>query len=153
MKFKQQRKKRNVEVEEFDITSLLDILVILLVFLLKSFNDAELTVDLVNELALPYSLSRSATNNGVILQVNNKRNVFLNTQVVGNLNNSNTSKKIMQILSKEYKSLEKKRGKEKAQLINFVFDKTLKFKEIDQIMNLTSNVGFSKYKLIIQSQE
>ncbi|MGH1469517.1 MAG: hypothetical protein ACRBBP_11715, partial [Bdellovibrionales bacterium] len=67
MNFKR-KKKRNYEVEDIDITSLLDILVILLVFLLKSFNDSDLTLDLVNELALPYSMSRGAANNGVILQ-------------------------------------------------------------------------------------
>ena len=40
------RKKRlaSTEVEDVDITSLLDILVILLVFLLTSFNDSELSV-------------------------------------------------------------------------------------------------------------
>lgn len=158
MKFRQNKKKRSFEVEEFDITSLLDILVILLVFLLKSFNDAELTVDLVNELALPYSMSRAATNNGVILQVNNKRNVFLNTDVIGNMENPETLVKVRNMLEKEHKArlarIKEKTGKiEKDQLINFVFDRSLKFKEIDKIMNTTADVGFNKYKLIIQGEE
>lgn len=158
MRFRQNKKSRNFEVEEFDITSLLDILVILLVFLLKSFNDAELTVDLVNELALPYSLSRSATNNGVILQVNAKKNIFVNTEVVGNMDSPTTFPKVRELLSKEYKERvaklkpeDKEKGKD--QLINFVFDKSLKFVDIDKIMNVTSDIGFSKYKLIIQGEE
>ena len=147
-----------MDVEEVDITSLLDILVILLVFLLKSFNDAELTVDLVNELALPYSNSRMATNGGVILQVNAKRNIFVNVDVIGNMNNPNTFPKVRSKLSEIYKEklakLESKGEKvKKDQLINFVFDRSLKFKDIDKIMNVTSDVGYSKYKLIIQAEE
>lgn len=158
MKFRQGKKKRNFEVEEFDITSLLDILVILLVFLLKSFNDAELTVDLVNELALPYSLSRSPTHGGVILQVNAKKNIFVNTEVVGNMNNPKTFSKVQQLLKEEYRKrasrLKLKEGKkEKEQLINFVFDESLQFVDIDKIMNVTSVVGYSRYKLIIQGEE
>ena len=76
MKLRKKRKQNN-DAEELDITALLDILVILLVFLLKSFNDSDLTVDLVNELSLPYSMSRTAGHHGVILQVNKKGNVFI----------------------------------------------------------------------------
>lgn len=153
MKFRNKKRNKNLEVEEFDITSLLDILVILLVFLLKSFNDADLTVDLVNELALPYSISRSATNNGVILQVNGKRNVFINTDIIGNLESLKTVAKVKQLLANEYEERIKKDKNNKDQLINFVFDKGLSFAEIDKIMNMTSEVGFSKYKLIIQGEE
>lgn len=148
------KRKKGVEVEEIDITSLLDILVILLVFLLKSFNDSDLTLDLVNELALPYSLSRAAANNGVIVQVNMKKNVFLNTDVVGNLNDPDTLSNLKALLLKKYsqiKSLQKE-PKEK-QLINLVFDKGLKYSVVDEIMKVSTDSGFSQYKLIIQGKE
>ena len=148
------KRKKGVEVEEIDITSLLDILVILLVFLLKSFNDSDLTLDLVNELALPYSLSRAAANNGVIVQVNKKKNVFLNTDVVGNLNDPDTLSNLKALLLKKYsqiKSLQKE-PKEK-QLINLVFDKGLKYSVVDEVMKVSTDSGFSQYKLIIQGQE
>ena len=148
------KRKKGVEVEEIDITSLLDILVILLVFLLKSFNDSDLTLDLVNELALPYSLSRAAANNGVIVQVNKKKNVFLNTDVVGNLNDPDTLSNLKALLLKKYsqiKSLQKE-PKEK-QLINLVFDKGLKYSVVDEVMRVSTDSGFSQYKLIIQGKE
>lgn len=148
------KRKKNLEVEEIDITSLLDILVILLVFLLKSFNDSELTLDLVNELALPYSLSRAAANNGVIVQVNKKKNVFLNTDAIGNLNDSDTLSNLKAMLLKKYsqiKSLQKE--PKNKQLINLVFDKGLKYSVIDEIMKVSTDSGFSQYKLIIQGEE
>lgn len=50
--------KRKRRESELDITSLLDILVILLVFLLKSYNSSELKVNVVDNLNLPSSESR-----------------------------------------------------------------------------------------------
>ncbi len=157
MNFKR-KKKRNYEVEDIDITSLLDILVILLVFLLKSFNDSDLTLDLVNELALPYSMSRGAANNGVILQVNKKRNVFVNTEVVGNMENPNTLPQVKLKLLKEYsKKFDRKKSEvpkaDQLKLINFVFDKGLKYSDINTIMDVSADAGFGKYKLIIQGEE
>ncbi len=155
MNFRNKRKKARVDVEDVDITSLLDILVILLVFLLKSFNDSELTVDIANELALPYSMSRVAAHDGVILQVNKKRNVFVNNDIVGNMNNPKTYIKMKSMLEKEYENRFSKKKKEKKskELINFVFDKGLKYADINKVMDLSSDVGFNQYKLIIQGEE
>ena len=89
------RYRRNTDVEDIDITSLLDILVILLVFLLKSFNDSELSVELANELSLPYSLSRVAGHDGTILQVNARKQVFLNSSVIGDIASEKTKKDLV----------------------------------------------------------
>ena len=158
MKFKK-FKKKDMEVEEFDITSLLDILVILLVFLLKSFNDSDLTVDLVNELALPYSLSRTTAHDGVVLQVNKKGNVFINSEVLGNIEAEETVEKIKRMLKSEHARLgasDSSSGssqESKRRLINFVFDKGLKYAIINKIMVVCAETGFAKYKLIIQGEE
>lgn len=152
------KKKKNLEVEDIDITSLLDILVILLVFLLKSFNDSDLTVDLVNELALPYSMSRVAANSGVIVQVNKQRNIFVNTDVIGNMENPSTLTKVKVKLEDEHKKrVRRMRGEnpdpEKIKLVNFVFDKGLKYSDINQVIETASDAGYGKYKLIIQGEE
>lgn len=157
MKFRNSKKRKNIEIEEMDITSLLDILVILLIFLLTSFNDSDLTLDMAKELVLPYSMSRARTTNGAVLQVNAKRNVFVNKDLIGSLESENTLMKIKNVLSKEYAErmgkLKNETAAKKDQIINFVFDKKLTFSEIDKIMTATSEVGFSKYKLIIQGDE
>jgi biopolymer transport protein ExbD len=157
MNFRRKRKK-NFDVDDIDITSLLDILVILLVFLLKSFNDSDLTVDLVNELALPYSMSRVAANSGVIVQVNKKRNVFVNTDVIGNMSNPNTLPQVKLKLEEEHRKRVKmmrgdKPDPEKIKLVNFVFDKGLKYSDINQVIEIASDAGYGKYKLIIQGEE
>ncbi|MBT4792819.1 MAG: hypothetical protein HON90_14685 [Halobacteriovoraceae bacterium] len=154
MKLRKKRKQNN-DAEELDITALLDILVILLVFLLKSFNDSDLTVDLVNELSLPYSMSRTAGHHGVILQVNKKGNVFINSDLLGNVDGDETFGKMKEVLMSEYRkrSTEKEGEKKKKHLINFVFDRGLKYAVINKVMNVSSEIGFGKYKFIIQGEE
>ena len=148
------RKKRNTESEELDITSLLDILVILLVFLLKSYNSSDLSVDLVEELALPYSYSQGITNLGVVLQVNKGKNVFVNNELVGNLEGSNREQsKIIKRLKDEYETNKKSKSINKPELINLVFDKTLKYEYIDQVIQYANDSGFLNYKLIVQGKD
>ena len=146
------KSRKNTEVEEIDITSLLDILVILLVFLLKSFNDSDLSVDLANELALPYSIMRGNAADGVTLQVNKKKNVFLNGKAIGNLDSARTTEQLEMSLTNEGKKLEVKKLKTPF-LINLVFDKGLKYDSISRIMELSAENGFGKYKLIIQGED
>lgn len=148
------RKRRNTESEELDITSLLDILVILLVFLLKSYNSSDLSVDLVEELALPYSYSQGITNLGVVLQVNKGKNVFVNNELVGNLEGSNREQsKIIKRLKDEYETNKKSKSINKPELINLVFDKTLKYEYIDQVIQYANDSGFLNYKLIVQGKD
>lgn len=59
--------RKNKGAPDIDITSLLDVLVILLVFLLKSYNASDLTLDLVDNVKLPSSNTRLLGNNAVIV--------------------------------------------------------------------------------------
>lgn len=146
MKIRKLRSKSSTEVEDFDITSLLDILVILLVFLLKSFNDSDLSVDLVNELALPYSLIQGSAHDGPVVQVNSRKNVYFDSTLVGSLKNSST-------LSSLNEKLEKRFKKNSSKMINLIFDKKLIYQEINTILETSSNAGYTEYKFIIQGEQ
>ena len=78
---RQQRRDRNAT--EVDITSLLDVLVILLVFLLKSYNASDLTLDLAKDITLPNSNTEILGNHAVIVQVNKDSKMFVNNEEVG----------------------------------------------------------------------
>ncbi len=144
------RKRRNIEIEELDITSLLDILVILLVFLLKSFNDSDLKVDLINELSLPISKIQKTTTYGPVLQVNNQNNVYLNNKLLGEVETLDyqTLKVELEIVSK--KSIQKKMPEG---LINILLDKKMFYKDIQKLMDICALAGYTKYKLIVQGDE
>src|SRR5690606_16359483 len=66
-RFRARRKK--VQVFDIDITSLLDILTILLVFLLQSYNSSGVIINVPKDIELPRSVSESLNNFGVNIQV------------------------------------------------------------------------------------
>lgn len=152
------RKKRNpnVDVEELDITSLLDILVILLVFLLQNFNDSDLSVDLVEELILPYSKVKEITHNALVLQGNAKQDIYINNKLVGNLSDIEIKGEIIKTLN-EIKAKESNSSvtseNSKGHVINFVFDKTLAYKHINKVLRIVDETGYTKYKFIIQGDQ
>ncbi len=154
---KMKRRNREVVVEELDITSLLDILVILLVFLLMSFNASDLTIDLINNLTLPYSKSMGMANHGVVVQVNNKKEIWVNKNRVGVLSSSAPSDvKITRVLRKlasvENQKIDKSRQDE-PKYINLIFDKGLEYQDIQVVLHSAAEAGFGKYKLIVQGVE
>ena len=76
------RKKR--DVVDLDITSLLDILVIMLVFLLKSYNSSGVTFNYPKGIKLPTSKSESPNTFGVVIQMS-KEKIWLDDKEVVDL--------------------------------------------------------------------
>ena len=71
--FFNQKSRSKKEPLDLDITSLLDVLVILLVFLLKSYNASDLKLNLVKDLVVPNSDARTLGHHAVIVQVNSHK--------------------------------------------------------------------------------
>ena len=85
-------KRKKSQVLDIDITSLLDILVILLVFLLKSYNSSGVVFNVPKDISLPRSESKTINNAGVIVQVSTTA-VYVDDKVVLNIKD-NRGKKI-----------------------------------------------------------
>ena len=62
-------RRNKQEAVDVDITSLLDILVILLVFLLHSYNSSGIVINVPSGIELPRSASESPNTMGVMIQV------------------------------------------------------------------------------------
>ena len=58
---------------DLDITSLLDILVIMLVFLLKSYNATGIILNVPDDIKLPTSASSDINTQGVVVQVSENK--------------------------------------------------------------------------------
>ena len=171
-KFKNFRKRKK-KVMEIDITSLLDILVILLVFLLKSYNPTDLKLDVANNLTLPLSDAQELGNKAIVVQVNKDRKIFVDHKEIGQIN-SLSSSTITSLLDKlkEYKLEEEKSIKEmesrapasnvnkdlistkKSSLkkVNIVLDKSLPYAVLRQVMHTAAMAGYPEFKFIVQGQ-
>ncbi|MFW5887728.1 MAG: biopolymer transporter ExbD, partial [Bacteriovoracia bacterium] len=149
-----------------DITSLLDILVILLVFLLRSYNSSGVVLNVPKGIALPQSRSQSPSTTGIIVQVS-PTHIYVDDEVV--LDSSALPNKVYDHKGKRiiplYDTLVKKRNEIeavtkrslKAQkfsgIVNLVVDKTLKYNYLRKLMYTCAEAGFQKYKFVVLGEE
>lgn len=150
---RQQRRDRNAT--EVDITSLLDVLVILLVFLLKSYNASDLTLDLAKDITLPNSNTELLGNHAVIVQVNKDSKMFVNNEEVGAvIGNSDKIPDLYDRLTKlkeEDDKLAKANNLKEPKNINLVFDATLPYATVRKVMHTSALAGYPQFKFIVQA--
>jgi biopolymer transport protein ExbD len=150
-KFQRKRIREGVDV---DITSLLDILTILLVFLLKSYNASDLKLDLTQGLEMAQSESKAMTRFAPVIQVNKEAMVFLNNKSIGRIPASGSMTMLTQKLKEEREKLESQsQGKKAAhpnELVNLVFDKEMDYQYVQRIMNDSALAGYSQFKFIVK---
>lgn len=142
---KQRRKKEDLEM---DITSLLDILVILLFFLLKSYNASELTIDVVNNLNVANSKASLLGEMAIIVQVDKDQNLYIRNTKLVSLREPASLQRFEERLAEEKESYKVK--KEDGYPINLVLDKEIEYGLIKKIMHASAGQGFTKFKLIVE---
>jgi len=150
---KMRRKKETLDI---DITSLLDILVILLVFLLKSYNASDLSVDIARGIKIPDSISEKLGNQAIIIQVSKNKKIWINNKAIGVINTNNNKINLLYNELQKYSLAEKKSnnnlGKDdkKKTRVNLIFDRDLPYKTISQVMHTASISGYSQFKFIVK---
>ena len=158
-------KRKRTEVLDVDITSLLDILVILLVFLLKSYNSSGVIFNVPKGIKLPYSEAKQLNTPGVIVQVSETK-IWVDDQVILDVTKSGNrviydrgGSRIVSLyneLRKKrslYKQVEKtaKGAKKFSGIVNLVVDKGLKYSYVKKILATCADAGFQKYKFVVSS--
>jgi biopolymer transport protein ExbD len=147
-------RKRVREAIDVDITSLLDILTILLVFLLKSYNASDLKLDLTKGLQMAESDSKHMTRFAPVVQVNKEAKVFLNNKEIGRLPASGEMPVLTAKLKEERNKTEEKNKVNKqqynAELVNLVFDKEMDYAIVQRVMHNSALAGYSQFKFIVK---
>jgi biopolymer transport protein ExbD len=151
------RHKRKVSKDcDVDITSLLDILVILLVFLLKSYSASDLRVDLVENLSLPSSVSEDFGEMAVIVQINRRQDIWVNDEPIGRLRAQNQVIQSLKDKLEEIKIGESSRAlaseeSEPKRRINLILDEELPYLVMRQVMHTAASAGYPEFKFIVRS--
>jgi biopolymer transport protein ExbD len=149
-------RRKNREAVDVDITSLLDILTILLVFLLKSYNASDLKLDLQRNLEMADSDARAMTRYAPVVQVNKEAKVFLNNKEIGRLPASGEMLLLTEALKKAKKGIEidnqKKPSNQQTNidLVNLVFDKEMDYAIVQRVMHDSALAGYSQFKFIVK---
>lgn len=160
-KFASRRKKN--QVFDIDITSLLDILTIILVFLLQSYNSSGVIINVPKGIELPRSASESLNSFGVNIQVSATQIWVDDTEVV----NSELAEKrmvldegdrrIVPLYDQLVKIKETIKQSEKLSpeavkfsgIANLVLDKSLKYSYVKKIMYTCAQAGFKEFKFVV----
>lgn len=143
------RKREKSEPLELDITSLLDILVILLVFLLKSYNASDLKLDLVKTLSLPDSKARDLGRHAIILQIDKNSDIWIDRKKIGKAKGVEKVNSLYDFL-KNKREVASHEAEKKAKTINLVLHKTLPYETMQIVMHTSALAGYTDFKFIVQ---
>lgn len=159
------RKKKSVF--EIDITSLLDILTILLVFLLQSYNSSGVIINVPKGIELPRSASDSINNFGVNVQVS-KSQIWVDDTEVLNVESSDQGqvfdeggRRIIPLYNELVKVKETIKQSEKLSpqakkfsgIANLVVDKSLKYSYLKRVMYTCAAAGFKEFKFVVLTKQ
>jgi biopolymer transport protein ExbD len=159
------RRKRE-RVIDIDITSLLDVLTILLVFLLQSYNSSGVIINVPNGIDLPRSASESLNNFGVNIQVS-RTNIWVDDKEVLTAETANEGqvfdeggRRIVPLYNelikiKETIKLSEKLSPEATKfsgIANLVVDKNLKYSYLKRVMYTAASAGFKEFKFVVLTE-
>lgn len=151
---------------EIDITSLLDILVILLVFLLRSYNSSGVTMNIPKGIELPKSESQSINTAGVMIQVSKDKiwvdsDTVLETENLPRVVYDQGGRRIVPLFNALVKKKEEIKkvtsqapGAQKfSGNANLIIDKSLKYSYLKKVMYTAAEAGFKEFKFVVMSEE
>ncbi|MFY7992323.1 MAG: biopolymer transporter ExbD [Bacteriovoracaceae bacterium] len=148
-------RKRNTEMADVDITSLLDVLVILLVFLLKNYNASDLKLDLAKKTEMAESEARRMTRFAPVVQISKEAKVYLNNKEIGRLPAGSDdltflSEALRQEKSKMEADATMKKNKVNFDLLNLVVDRDHEYAVVQQVMHASAMAGYSQFKFLVK---
>lgn len=155
------------EAAEIEMTSLLDIIVTLLIFLVTSYNSTGVVFNITPEIKLPKSESIDLNNTGVNVQVS-QNSIWVDEVVVFNFSTKNSAnlyeqdgQRIMPLfdelirkkqLVKQVQQLSP--GTQKfSGIVNLIIDKKIKYSLMKKILATCAEAGFAQYKFVVMGEE
>jgi biopolymer transport protein ExbD len=158
-------RRKAAESMEVDITSLLDILVTILIFLLKGYSASTVIINVPKEIVLPRSESTVHNQEGVILQVSDNR-IFVDDQVVAEIDKTNFNTlyeddlKIVPLFNELVRRREDIENLNKSiagakpftGMVNLVMDKNVKYDFLRKLMYTCGEAGFIKFKFVVLAE-
>jgi biopolymer transport protein ExbD len=161
------RRHKKANNFDIDITSLLDILTIMLVFLLQSYNSSGVIINVPKGIELPHSNSESLNNFGVNIQISQTQ-IWVDDKEVLNTENADGSKiydeggrRVIPLFDQLVKVKELIKQSEKLSpqakkfggTANLIVDKSLKYSYVKKIMYTCAAAGFKEFKFVVMSEK
>jgi len=164
---KARRGRKGGKMVDVDITSLLDILTILLVFLLQSFNSSGVVINVPKDIEIPRSTSETINSFGVNVQVS-KSQIWVDDKEIVNTKDvepqhlyDEGGRRIIPLFNELTKIRETIQQAEKLSpevkkfsgVANLVIDKSLKYNYLKRIMYTCAAAGYKEFKFVVLSEQ
>ena len=158
------KRKGGGPVLDLDITSLLDILVIMLVFLIKSYDSSGIVPNIPKNIELPPSNSTNINTSGVNVQVS-KDSIHVDDKEVYREETASQKLGSMRTIYPLYDELVRKKemvkqirkttpeAKKFSGMINIVMDKSIRYSIMKKVMHTCAQAGFKTFKFVVLSEE
>lgn len=161
------RRHKKPAAFDIDITSLLDILTIMLVFLLQSYNSSGVIINVPKGIELPQSNSESLNNFGVNIQISQTQ-IWVDDKEVLNTENADGAniydeggRRVIPLYDQLVKVKELIKQSEKLSpqakkfggIANLIVDKSLKYSYVKKIMYTCAAAGFKEFKFVVMSEK
>lgn len=157
-------RRKKSQVFDIDITSLLDILTILLVFLVQSYNSSGVTINVPVGITLPKSSSETLNTYGVNIQVAADRiwvddKQILDSQVISSQIYDEGGRRIIPLYNELVRVKETIKRSELLSpnatkfsgIANLVVDKSLKYSYLKKVMFTCAEAGFKDFKFVVMN--
>lgn len=159
-------RRRQMKVLDIDMTSLLDILTILLAFLINNFDASGVVINVPRGVILPNSQSNSVNTSGVNIQVSADKIWVDDVQVLDATNPPEQiydmdGRRIVPLFNQLVEVKENIKRTELASpdavkfsgIANLVLDKGLKYSYVRRVMFSCAEAGFKEFKFVVRNEE
>lgn len=151
------RKRKRNQSFDIELTSLIDIVTILLVFLLQSSSVADYEIKLLTGMDLPSSATVNLAKRGITVQMNKDYELYIEDKMIGKAENGSwnddLSKNFVTELTIIKSGIEEiwkvKNNTERFYIvINLLMDKSLDYKQVKKLMDLSAGIGMEQFKFV-----
>lgn len=158
--------RKKLEISDLDITSLLDICTILLVFLIQTYDTSQVQIDVPNEITLPKSKTIDLNNQAILVQVSATkiwvdRELILDTASMPENFLDQDGRRVVPLydalIKKKETIMQTAKVVQNANpfsgYVNLVVDKSIKYSYLKKLMYTAAQAGYKEYKFVVQGEE
>jgi biopolymer transport protein ExbD len=159
------RRKRKGSLLELEMTSLLDVITTLIIFLVFGYNSSGIEINVPKEITLPKSISKDFNHDAVKILVAQDA-IWVDTKKIvdlsngGDLSTDQEGRRILPLFDELVAQKELIRATEKSSpratkfsgLVNLIVDKSIKYSFVKKILYTTAEAGYKEYKFVVMSE-
>ena len=136
-----------------DLTSLLDVLFIILVFILTGYSGSNIAVNVAEEISLPFSRALGVPKTTLSLQLTPGGSVILEGQRITKDFNDSSDSAIAESIEAAVNELSLFEDQDLETInVNLFIDQDTEYQQVQRFMLILESIGYSNFKFVVQGK-